>query len=130
MPIYWRPGLKGPWVVLVYADPYTRDELDRALTTMLADPISGPPPLRMLVDRRHCLAPSPDFVKHIATFFKAHAERFTGSQIAIVADSDIGFGMARMTELLVEGTGVPCHLHSFREWAEAERWLSVPGASV
>lgn len=72
MPIFWREGLKGPWVVLVYADPYTRNELDQALTRILANPISAPP-LRMLVERRHCRAPSPDFVKHIASFVKAHS---------------------------------------------------------
>ena len=122
MAIFWREGLKGRWAVLVYADPYTKSELDVALTEILAHPISAPR-IRLLVDRRHCQAPTAEFVRHIAAFLEAHFERFTGGHVAMVTSDDVGFGAARMTEILVEAKGVPCTLRAFRDWEEAEQWL-------
>ncbi|HUE87163.1 MAG TPA: hypothetical protein VMO26_13895 [Vicinamibacterales bacterium] len=122
MPISWREALTGRWAVLVYSDPYTVAELERAMVEILAHAISAPP-FRLLVDRRHCQAPTPAFVKHIAALLDQHRERVAGGHVAMVTSDEVGFGAARMTEIMVEVQGVPCTLRAFRDWAEAERWL-------
>jgi hypothetical protein len=124
MAIFWREGLRGTWAVLVYVDPYTTDELSRALAEILAHPISRPS-VRLLVDRRHCRAPSVTFVRHIVAFMEARLDRFTAGHVAIVTSDEVGFGAARMTEIIAESKGIPCALASFREWAAAEQWLEA-----
>jgi hypothetical protein len=124
MPIFWREGLRGTWAVLVYVDPCTRDELSRALTEILAHPISRPR-VRLLIDRRHCRAPSATFVRHIAAFMEARIDRFTAGHVAIVTSDEVGMGAAQMTQIIGESKGIPCALAAFREWAEAEQWLQV-----
>jgi hypothetical protein len=123
MPIHWREGLKGRWPVVVYSDPYTTDELDRALTEILAHPV-GAPPLRLLVDRRYCTAPTTAFVQHIADFIEGHLAQYTDGRIAIVTSDDTGFGVGRMTQTIAELRQLPCRFQVFRDWSDAEKWLT------
>jgi hypothetical protein len=46
-----------------------------------------------------------------------------GSRRAVVVPSDLGFGMARMYELLSEDRGGGTRV--FRDYGEARRWLEV-----
>ena len=41
---------------------------------------------------------------------------------AIVAQSDVAFGMSRMFQVFLEDLGVPCRV--FRDLDDAERWLA------
>ena len=122
MPIHWREDLKRRWAVIVYADPYTVAEWERAMTEILAHPIATLP-LRLLVDRRYCQAPAGDFVRHITGYVRRHQDRFDAASVAIVTSDLAGHGVARMAELLV-GEDVKCALRAFRDFDEAERWLA------
>jgi hypothetical protein len=123
MAIHWREDLKRRWPVIVYADPYTVAEWERTMTEILAHPISTTP-LRLLVDRRYCQAPAGDFVRQIAAFVRRYEDRFHGASVAIVASDLAGYGVARMTELLV-AEQVKCAIRAFRDWNEADRWLDA-----
>ena len=124
MPVYWREALKGPWLVLVYADPYGMDEVERVMHEIFARP-EREPELRLLIDRRHCTAPELDFVRRLLSCGERHRDWFHGARIAVVAASDVAFGMGRMVEHLAEVNDLPPTLRTFREWNEAERWLEA-----
>lgn len=49
--------------------------------------------------------------------------RLDASRIAIVASSDIAYGMSRMYESLMEGATTT--VHTFRDMAAAEAWLGL-----
>jgi hypothetical protein len=48
------------------------------------------------------------------------------SRRAVVVPSELGFGMARMYEMLREGSGAKMRV--FRDYDEAERWVSSDGS--
>jgi hypothetical protein len=58
----------------------------------------------------------------------AHVDRSSPTRItrmAIVANTSVGYGMARMYETLMEGSGTEVQV--FRELEAARRWLGVTG---
>lgn len=122
MTIHWREDLKRRWAVMVYTDPYTVADWQKTMSEILAHPIASRP-LRVLVDRRHCRAPAAQFIQQISDFMRRHHDRFRGGSVAIVASDAAGYGVARMTELLLEAEKMPCAVRAFRDWAEAEVWL-------
>jgi hypothetical protein len=46
------------------------------------------------------------------------------SRMAIVANTEAGFGLARMYQALMEGSGT--QIHVFRDLAKARSWLGLP----
>ena len=76
-----------------------------------------------LVDARgYHPALSSDEVRGIVAVLRKHAEEEPLGPTAIVVDSDVGFGMVRMLEMLVDDV---CEIHAFRDMNEAERWLAA-----
>jgi hypothetical protein len=122
MAIHWREDLKRRWPVMVYADPYTIWEWEATIAEILDREIGGPP-FRLLVDRRYCQAPPTFFVRQMSAFLRQHHDRLRGGAIAIVARDTQSAGVARMTELILEGQQLPCAIRAFRDWDEAEHWL-------
>ena len=122
MPVYWREGLKGRWAVLVYTDPYTMEQFERVMADIFADPISRPQ-LRLLIDRRSCSTPMPDFARRLVDFAERHRDRFAGAKVAAVVADDAMFGMGRMVENMLEAKGLPPEMRTFRDWSVAEQWL-------
>jgi hypothetical protein len=122
MAIRWREDLKRRWAVVVYADPFTADEFQRVMTEILAHPISAPP-LRLLVDRRYCSAPMPEFINRVVAFADGHRDRLNGARVALVVANDAAHGNARSVELTGEAKQFPVSVQPFREWTDAERWL-------
>ena len=59
-------------------------------------------------------------VRAMADFLASHAERF-GRRLALVATSDVAFGLMRLGAVSVEQKGVDSRV--FRDVAEAEAWL-------
>jgi hypothetical protein len=47
----------------------------------------------------------------------------TGGKIAIVASSDVGFGVCRQYEAMVECLSLSIRIHAFRSVDEARRWI-------
>lgn len=98
------------------------------MTEILSHPISTAP-LRLLVDRRYCQAPAGDFVRQIGGYVRRHKERFDGASVAIVTSDLAGYGVARMTELLLSEE-VNCAIKAFREWNDADHWLDRQAAPI
>ena len=67
---------------------------------------------------------SPDFsaaqVRVIVAALRRHAESSVLGPTAIIVETDVGYGMLRMLEMLVEDV---CAVRPFRREAEAEKWL-------
>ncbi len=61
------------------------------------------------------------FLLDMIAMRKRYPER-GNAKLAIVVPSDFGFGMSRMYELL--SGGLPQSIMVFRDFAEAEQWLS------
>ena len=124
MPIFWREGLKGPWIVIVCSDPYSVPESEQAMRAVFAHAPSQRP-LRLLVDARHSTPPTPGVVARAGAFWQAHTHDMRGARVAIVVAHD-GQSMARMSEMSA-GTGpLPFEVAVFRDWKEAEQWLGTP----
>jgi hypothetical protein len=123
MPVHFREALKGPWLVLVYADPYSMDDVERVMQTVLSHPRARSP-LRLLIDRRYSTAPDSHFIGRLLACGERHREQFHGARVAVVVTSDVALGVARMVENLVELTDLPPIVRSFQVWDDAERWLA------
>lgn len=63
-----------------------------------------------------------DDMKSFGRFLEPHQELIGDSRSAIVADSNLLYGLARMHELLNE-TNLPAENAVFRDVKEAEKWL-------
>lgn len=75
----------------------------------------------ILVDRRHVAVPSADYVKRIQSWWQAHGSETGNSPLAILANTPAAYGMARMTEILLDDTGRAVRV--FQDEREAEAWL-------
>jgi hypothetical protein len=122
MPVYWRQGLKGRYAVLVYTDPYTLEQSERAMSEIFAHPISLPD-VRLLIDRRHCSAPLPDFVRGLVAFIDRYRDRLAGGRAAAVVSSASMNTAADLMERFVREHRFPHTMRTFHDWAEAEAWL-------
>lgn len=82
-----------------------------------------------LIDARGSIPDfSPADVRVLVAWLRWLGERTRLGPTAVVVDSDLEFGMARMVEILVEDV---CQVKPFRRMEEAERWLTEvsPGHS-
>lgn len=122
MPIAWTLDPGSRLVRFEWRDPYTFDEWRDAISTLLAHRAcsSG---FRFLVDRRRATAPSTMFISQMASFFELHRDAVAGGRAAVIASDDAGFGMARMTELMMTGRVPTMSIRVFREVAAGEQWL-------
>jgi hypothetical protein len=106
---------------LTYQDPYTFEEWSDAMQVLLA----VGRPLRVLVDRRGA-APLPrEFVERMLAYFQRHAEAVKGWRVALVASSDVSYGMSRVLEMTAEARAVSFTIRTFRSYEEAEQWLDA-----
>ena len=64
-----------------------------------------------------------DSIRRISDEVGRIEEMLRGARCAIIAPSDVMFGIARMFETLRIGS--PCEVRSFREKADAESWLNI-----
>jgi len=81
---------------------------------------------RELVDGREVtdMAVTAEGQRRLAALATTSAERLRGWRVAMVASSDVMYGMFRMWELQREGLGYEVHV--FRDIEEARTWVAPP----
>jgi hypothetical protein len=129
MPISWEVEPTAGRTVVTLADPYTFQDWEQTISAMLAARACEPWH-RFLVDRRHSTPPTTEFVRRMAEAFVKHAARFRGARVAVVVDTDVGFGMARMSQMMAESQVPEITIRAFRSFDEAGRWLEQGQAAV
>lgn len=125
MPVTWKLRAETHVVEFVWREPCTFGEWQGAMLEIFAHP-AYVPGCRFLVDRREVGPPSTAFVTSMAHFFDLHREQMEGVRAAVVVRDEVGFGMARMTELFATGRNPTMTIRAFWDPAEAERWLLAP----
>ncbi len=70
---------------------------------------------------------SPDEVRAIVDLLRRRAAESRLGPAAIIIDTDFGYGMLRMLEMLVEDV---CAIRPFRTKQEAEQWLAEVAAQA
>jgi len=84
--------------------------------------VVGGLPYRELIDARgYSPAFSAEDVRSIVTLLRRLGQESRLGPTAIIVDSDDGYGMLRMLEILVEDV---CAIRPFRSREEAEKWLA------
>jgi len=111
--------------VITPAGQVTADGLIRAFVEMVEHP-DFRPDMHSLWDMRQSVIGKMTAadMSRIARFISArYGPLRQGARVAIVADTDVGFGLSRMYEMMSEGV-LPARVRSFRSLSEAEEWLS------
>ena len=116
-------AFRGEVLVLQAVGRYAPDEMARAFREALADPAR--PVLRaLLYDVRESqevgTRSTPD-VREAVAFFSALADK-VGRRAALLATSDVGYGVMRMVAGWAEGSGIDVEV--FRDPDEAFAWAS------
>lgn len=123
MPVTYRIDVENGVVVTAASGSPTAQDILACRATMAADPDFSPD-MKQLVDMTQLdkvLASSADLRQ------LAEADPFsTGALRAIVAESDVTFGVGRMYELLVEKPGAVVKV--FRDISDARAWLGIETA--
>jgi hypothetical protein len=107
---------------------YEPSDLVHAFLAAMNDP-ACPRPVAMVFDvsRSESLATRPtDEIRKIAGFLGPYADRI-GGRVAVVAPSDVHFGLSRLGAAHSEKAGVDAQI--FRTMAEALKWLGVPDSA-
>ena len=83
------------------------------------------PPLLEIIDTRDVgkMNITARSLKKMADAAGVFKEKFSGQRSAIVAPTDVMFGMARMYEMLSESAGSPIQICAFRTFEDARAWL-------
>jgi len=128
MPVSYQ--LRGRLLKLECVGTYESDEIARQFVTAMADP-ACPNQVALLLDvtRSESLAtrPAPD-IRRVAEFLKDYSGKI-GGRCAVVAESDVHFGLSRLGSVYSEGIGVEAR--AFRDLGGAMKWLGVePPAST
>lgn len=105
---------------------YMPEDMVREFIAAIGDP-ACPNPVALLLDVRcsEVLATRPtEEIRRVAEFLAPFALRI-GGRCAVVASSDVHFGLSRLGSIYAEGVGVKSVV--FREMDDALAWLkSVP----
>ena len=111
-------------LTLELAGRYEPRDVVAQFLAAIDDP-SCPRPVALLVDvsRSESLATRPaEEIRRVAEFLGPYAERI-GGRVAVVAPSDVHFGLSRMGAVHSERVGVDAQV--FRTTDEALRWLGT-----
>jgi hypothetical protein len=123
MPITYTIDKQRRFIRRLISGAATSDEILASLTEFLKHP-DYQPGMKSLTDlraMRHYA--SPEDVRQIANFILGRDEEVRGGKAAIVVDKDVGFGMARMLEMLTESS--PLSIGVFKNLKEAYEWLGI-----
>lgn len=77
-----------------------------------------------LTDGSLALLTSSD-LQTLAEFVQQHAHARPGGKTALVAPTDLEFGMSRVLDTFAQLHDIPLEVASFRSLAEAAQWLGV-----
>src|SRR6056297_1543549 len=102
----------------------TDADIDLHTQKLVKDP-RLPPPLFELIDTRDAekMNITARSLEKLAAAAGVFREKFSGHRSAIVAPTDVIFGMARMYEMLSDAAGSPIQICAFRTFEEARIWL-------
>jgi len=115
-------------VTLEMAGTYEPQDVTRTFLEALADP-ACPNPAALLVDvsRSESLPSRPAAeIRKVAEFLGPYADR-VGGRVAVVAPSDVHFGLSRLGAAHSEKVGIDAQV--FRTTAEALTWLESPSVT-
>ena len=116
---------EGNIAVVAAAGRYTaaelRDVIDAALASFGDDGSAGL--LLDLSESESVGERTAEDLRAMALFFASRGHRFS-SRLAMVAVTDIAYGLMRMGAVTAESQGIAAHV--FRDYGSARRWL-VPG---
>ena len=107
---------------------YEPRDLIQTFLAAMNDP-ACPRPVALMYDvsRSESLATrSTDEIRKVAEFLGSYADRI-GGRVAVVAPSDVHFGLSRIGAARSESIGVDAQI--FRTAAEALKWLGVPDSA-
>ncbi len=116
-------------VLVTIAETVTFDELIEHLTALSQD-IRYQPPMKKLVDFRKCgkYGLTKEQAEEFAGVNRELGNIFVDEKCAIVAPGDLEYGMSRVHEMYVSGSGIDIQV--FRQLPEALEWLQVPGSRI
>ena len=123
MPITTRAN-GGPWIDVLFSDPYTREESEQVMKAIFAQPGLARP-LRFLVDVRQSTPPDAEFVVNAITFWQLHVSDMWGARVAILTASEGQAEMAELSEHYAQWRELPFTLRRFGKDDEgvATDWL-------
>jgi hypothetical protein len=120
--------IQGNLLKLDFVGQYEPDDIIRQFLDGLKDP-RCPDTVALLLDvtRSEVLATrSADEIGRVAQFLGPYANRIRG-QCALVASTDVHYGLSRMGAVFSEGVGV--ETRPFRNLDAALQWLGVPSSA-
>ena len=125
-----RYSIRQDVVTMEFAGVYEPHDVKRKFLEALADS-QCPTPAALLIDvtRSESLATRPAAdIRNVAEFLGPFADRI-GRRVAVVAPSDVHFGLSQMGAVYSERVGVAARV--FRTAVDALAWLkSSPAAQV
>jgi hypothetical protein len=124
MPVTWSVDPTVRRATLTFFDPYTLDEWEEAMHTVLNAQELGDG-FGLLVDRRQAKTASVAFVSGMVRFFEQHAARLARTRAAVVVSSESAYGMARMTSTLGESRAPGFTIEVFYDYDRALQWLAA-----
>ena len=114
---------EGTLLRISFVGAYEPDDIIRQFMAAMSDP-ACPNPARLLVDvtRSEILATAPVVeIRRVAEYLGPFAARI-GGRCAVVAASDVHFGLSRLGSVYSEGVGVEVQV--FRDLEGGIAWLS------
>jgi NAD(P)-dependent dehydrogenase (short-subunit alcohol dehydrogenase family) len=125
VPITHRVDAEHGVVLVTLAGTLDDEELRDAAQRLVADG-DRLPGLRELVDAREAdlTQTTSAALRDVAAVFEKGPRPAHGVKIALVANADVAYGLARMYQSLREESGA--HFRVFREMSEARSWLQLP----
>ena len=123
MPITYTIDKQKRFIKRTMSDTVTLDEILANIDEVMNHP-DYQPGMRSLTDVRPLLRHvSPQDVRQLAHFLIGRGERIRGGRAAVVVTQEVGFGMARMLELLTQNA--PLSVGVFKDPNEAYEWLGL-----
>ena len=122
MPITYEIDDANGWVMMVGSGVITDEEVLTYRQTLLADSRYRPS-MKLLSDMRGIerVQVTAGGIRRLVHEESAHAAELTARRLAIVTDSPVAYGMARMYQMLAENAGGAIQV--FRRIDEAMAWL-------
>ena len=123
MPVYGAIDVARHIVTLRFTGETSYAEWEQVMDDILAN-VAYVVGMCVLSDRRAAEnIPSTQHIRDLVAYLVRHAESFVGCGVAIVARTEVEFGMSRMAEILAEETGVL--IRAFHTVDEARTWLAL-----
>ena len=125
MPIDYEWDKKNSLIRTRLWGEVTDEDINAHTLKLFRDTRLTPPLLEIIdthdVDKLNITSQS---LKNIADGARVNLEKFAGHRTAIVAATDVIFGMARMYEILSDVAGSPVKIAAFRNIEDAIAWLN------